>query len=118
MEQAINPFVKWAGGKRQLLPEIKERMPKEYNRYFEPFIGGGAVLFALQPEKAVINDCNRSLVNTYRRIKENPKEVLHETFDGVKEKIISIKDEIIEDNNIEISEEDILISKSFEEGDN
>ena len=76
MEQAITPFVKWAGGKRQLLPEIKERMPKEYNRYFEPFIGGGAVLFALQPEKAVINDCNRSLVNTYRRIKENPKEVI------------------------------------------
>lgn len=50
-------------------------------------------------------------------IKENPKDVLHETFDGVKEKIISIKDEIIEDNNIEISEEDILISKSFEEGE-
>lgn len=50
-------------------------------------------------------------------VKENPKGVLHETFDEVKEKIISIKDEIIEDNNIEISEEDILISKSFEEGD-
>ena len=43
-------------------------------------------------------------------VKENPKDVLHETFDGVKEKIISIKDEIIEDNNIEISAEDILIS--------
>lgn len=50
-------------------------------------------------------------------VKENPKEVLHETFNGFKEKIISIKDDIIEDNNIEISEEDILISKSFEEGD-
>ena len=49
--------------------------------------------------------------------KENPKDVLHETFDGIKEKLISIKDEIVENNNIEISEEDILISKSFEEGD-
>ena len=50
-------------------------------------------------------------------VKENPKDVLHETFDGVKEKIISIKDEIVEDNNIEIAEEDILISRNFEEGD-
>ena len=50
-------------------------------------------------------------------IKENPKDVLHETFNGFKEKIISIKDEIVEDNNIEIAEEDILISRNFEEGD-
>lgn len=50
-------------------------------------------------------------------VKENPKDVLHETFGSMREKLISIKDEIIEDNNIEISEEDILISKSFEEGD-
>ena len=54
----------------------------------------------------------------FKEVKDNPKDVLHETFDGFKEKIISIKDEIIEDNNIEIiSEEDILISRSFEEGD-
>ncbi|MEG0181663.1 MAG: YtxH domain-containing protein [Terrisporobacter sp.] len=52
-----------------------------------------------------------------KEVKENPKDVLHETFDGVKEKIISIKEEIKEDNNIEISEEDILISKSFDEGE-
>ena len=50
-------------------------------------------------------------------VKENPKDVLHETFNGFKEKIISIKDEIVEDNNIEIAEEDILISRNFEEGD-
>ena len=50
-------------------------------------------------------------------VKENPKDVLHETFNGFKEKIISIKEEIVEDNNIEIAEEDILISRNFEEGD-
>ncbi|MBC6696250.1 YtxH domain-containing protein [Terrisporobacter mayombei] len=50
-------------------------------------------------------------------VKENPKDVLCETFDGVKEKIISIKDEIIEDNNIEISPEDILITRSFKKGE-
>ena len=53
----------------------------------------------------------------FNDVKENPKEVLHETFNGFKEKIISIKDEIVEDNNIEIAEEDILISRNFEEGD-
>ena len=46
----IAPFVKWAGGKRQLLSQIKERMPEKYNNYFEPFVGGGAVTFELLPE--------------------------------------------------------------------
>lgn len=75
-KQAITPFVKWAGGKRQLLFEIKERMPKEYNFYYEPFIGGGAVLFSLQPKQAIINDCNRSLINTYRKIQMEPENVI------------------------------------------
>ena len=75
-KQAITPFIKWAGGKRQLLPEIKQRMPKQYHRYFEPFIGGGAVLFALQPKKAIINDCNHSLIHTYRMIQTSPEEVI------------------------------------------
>ncbi len=44
---SVAPFVKWAGGKRQLLPQIKERMPEKYNNYFEPFVGGGAVTFEL-----------------------------------------------------------------------
>lgn len=72
----IMPFVKWAGGKRQLLDRISERMPQNYNRYYEPFIGGGAVLFHLQPEHAVINDINASLINTYRIIANNPQEFI------------------------------------------
>ncbi|WLD76549.1 DNA adenine methylase [Mogibacterium neglectum] len=72
----VAPFVKWAGGKRQLLDKISERMPKTYNNYYEPFIGGGAVLFELQPEMAVINDINASLINTYRIIASNPQEFI------------------------------------------
>lgn len=67
----VGPFVKWAGGKRQLLAQIKERMPREYNRYYEPFIGGGAVVFALLPENALINDINEALINAYVQIREN-----------------------------------------------
>ena len=72
----VAPFVKWAGGKRQLLPQIRERMPQHYNRYFEPFVGGGAVLFDLQPEHALINDITKALINAYKIICENPEEFL------------------------------------------
>ena len=68
----VAPFVKWAGGKRQLLPQIKERMPEKYNTYYEPFVGGGAVTFELLPENAVINDINKALVNAYRQICNEP----------------------------------------------
>ena len=67
------PFVKWAGGKRQLLPQIKERMPEKYNNYFEPFVGGGAVTFELLPANALINDINKALINTYRQICDVPE---------------------------------------------
>lgn len=72
----LTPFIKWAGGKRQLIDRISERMPQTFNNYFEPFIGGGAVLFELQPERAVINDINASLINTYRIIERYPKEFI------------------------------------------
>lgn len=75
-KQSLVPFIKWAGGKRQLLPAITERLPQNYNRYYEPFIGGGAVLFSLQPKKAVINDCNRALINAYRVIQNNPVQLM------------------------------------------
>ena len=65
---SVAPFVKWAGGKRQLIPQIRERMPEKYNDYYEPFVGGGAVIFALLPANALINDINKALINTYRTI--------------------------------------------------
>ena len=60
------PFVKWAGGKRQILDKLKKYIPDEYNTYYEPFIGGGALLFELSPRSAVINDSNAELINVYQ----------------------------------------------------
>ena len=64
------PFVKWAGGKRQIIDELKKHIPGEYNCYYEPFIGGGALLFELSPKKAVINDYNSELMNVYNVLKD------------------------------------------------
>lgn len=60
------PFVKWAGGKRQSIKHLLESMPSEYNNYFEPFVGGGALLFELLPKSAVINDVNHELFIIYK----------------------------------------------------
>jgi len=73
----IVPFVKWAGGKRQLLMQIKERMPKTFGKYYEPFVGGGAVIFGVLPTNAIINDINRALINVYRQIKISHKQFLN-----------------------------------------
>lgn len=88
-DTAVAPFVKWAGGKRQLLTQIKERMPENYNKYYEPFVGGGAVTFGLLPADAVINDINRALINTYKKIAEVPEQFL--------EQIKKLDDEMWED---------------------
>ena len=79
----MEPFVKWVGGKRQLLNQIKIRLPKEFNNYYEPFVGGGAVVFAITPKKAAINDINKALINAYLSIKNNPLELINllEKFD-------------------------------------
>lgn len=72
----MSPVLKWAGGKTQLLDSIIERMPKTYNKYYEPFIGGGSVLFAVMPKKAVINDTNEQLINLYCQVRENVQAVI------------------------------------------
>ena len=74
----VKPFIKWAGGKRQLLPEIKKRIPDDMSTYYEPFVGGGAVLFDLQPKKAIINDANEELVNVYEVIRDNVDGLIRE----------------------------------------
>lgn len=70
------PILKWAGGKRQLLSQIIPLIPDDYNRYFEPFLGAGAVLFELQPKRAVVNDTNLELINVYQVVKEHPDELV------------------------------------------
>jgi DNA adenine methylase len=76
----VAPFLKWVGGKRQLIPSIVVHLPKnirEY-KYIEPFIGGGAILFHLQPQYAVINDLNKELINVYEVVKNNLGELIRD----------------------------------------
>ena len=67
----VSPVLKWVGGKRQLLSLIKPMLPKRITSYCEPFVGGGAVLFDLQPKKALINDINNDLILVYTVIRDN-----------------------------------------------
>lgn len=73
----IKPFLKWAGGKRYLLPEIRKRIPK-FKCYCELFLGGGAVLFDCKPSQAIINDSNSEVMNVYSTIKTNVNELIKE----------------------------------------
>lgn len=74
----VQPFVKWVGGKRQLLPEIRAAFPDYKGRYFEPFIGGGAVFFDHAPKRAVVGDLNGELINCYEVIRDYPEELLED----------------------------------------
>ena len=75
---SIKPFLKWVGGKRQLLPEIRSFVPSQVSRYVEPFMGGAAVFFDLMPEKAVLNDINTELVNCFNVVKQFPQELIQD----------------------------------------
>jgi DNA adenine methylase len=72
------PFVKWVGGKSQLRLDLLSRLPASFVRYFEPFLGGGALFFALQPSKAYLSDINLDLINTYRAIQNNVSELIED----------------------------------------
>lgn len=75
------PFVKWAGGKSQIISEIRDKYPENIKCYCEPFVGGGAVLLDIlanyQPEKVLINDINKELIITYNQIKNNVDSLIH-----------------------------------------
>lgn len=73
----VKPLLKWAGGKRQILNDIIKLVPSDFSVYVEPFIGGGATLFELQPKKAIINDFNLELINVYSVVKNNPSILLN-----------------------------------------
>lgn len=70
------PILRWAGSKRWLLPALLERVPERFGTYYEPFLGGGSLFFALAPEKAVLSDALSPLMDTYRAIRDNPSAVL------------------------------------------
>ena len=73
---AAKPILKWAGGKTQMLGELLPKVPSSYGRYIEPFFGGGALFFALQPENAVIADSNPELINMYRQVADHVDDVI------------------------------------------
>lgn len=70
------PFLKWAGGKTQIIPDLLKYIPEKFNKYIEPFIGGGALYFNLSHPQSIISDLNEELVITYKQVKENVHEVL------------------------------------------
>lgn len=75
MNKKIHPFLKWAGGKRWFVENYHNLLPKDYNNYFEPFLGSGAVFFHLHPHTALLSDTNFELINTYTAIKNDWRQV-------------------------------------------
>lgn len=76
LKEQTYPIVKWVGGKRQLMFELLKNMPETYNRYFEPFIGGGALFFELQPQNGYISDMNEELINLYSVVRDDVYELI------------------------------------------
>lgn len=75
-DKTIKPFLKWAGGKTQLIEKLEQFFPKDYDTYIEAFLGGGALFFHLQPSKAILSDINPELINCYTNIRDNVDEVI------------------------------------------
>ncbi|MGN1295326.1 MAG: Dam family site-specific DNA-(adenine-N6)-methyltransferase [Bacilli bacterium] len=98
----VHPFVKWAGGKTQLLETIESHLPKSFNKYFEPFIGGGALFFKLQPEISFINDSNEELMCVYKCLKND------ELFDLLKKELMIHEENHSEEYYYRIREMDRL----------
>lgn len=73
---AAKPLLKWAGGKAQIVPELLDRIPTKFGKYIEPFFGGGALFFALEPDSGVIADINPELINLYTTIRDDAKSVI------------------------------------------
>ena len=95
MEETIftKPVLKWAGGKSQLLGEILPRMPKNFNKYIEPFFGSGAVYFAIAPHRAVIADSNPELINLYKAIATDVEKIIAilSSYENTKERFYTVR---------------------------
>ena len=98
----VHPFVKWAGGKTQLLEVIESHLPETFNRYFEPFVGGGALLFKLQPKAFSINDSNEELICVYKCLENN------ELFELLKNELLKHEESHSEEYYYQVREMDKL----------
>lgn len=76
MNSPLKPFIKWAGGKRSLLPQIVPHLPEKFRRYHEPFLGSGALFFYLRPRLASLSDTNARLIRTYQGLRDEPDRVI------------------------------------------
>ena len=95
LNNIAKPILKWAGGKTQMLGDLLPKVPKSYGRYIEPFFGGGAMFFALQPENAIIADSNPELINMYRQVAENVDEVISylKKYENTSEMFYAVRDQ-------------------------
>lgn len=89
----VSPVLKWAGGKQGIASRLVEYFPSDFDRYFEPFVGGGSVLFTLQPAQAVIGDANEWLIDTYKAIREDHVRVAEilDSLENTKEEYTRIR---------------------------
>lgn len=96
----IKPLFPYIGSKKKLVPFLISKMPKRYNFYFEPFLGSGALLFALQPKKAIINDVNWQVFNVYKTVKYHSDKLISylESFKTDKKSFYEIRDSKFKDN--------------------
>ena len=76
MVEEKEPLLKWPGGKRRLVDDISDFVPGKYRRYYEPFVGGGAMFFALNPSRATLSDTNDQLINCYRAVRDEPDKLI------------------------------------------
>ena len=109
------PFVKWAGGKMQILPQIIKQVPKKINTYYEPFLGGGALFFSVLPNNAVLSDINQRLIRTYLGIKNNPLEVIDllKSYPTTEDFFIKLKNTNIDDkSDVEVAAWLIYLNKT------
>ena|ERR1700682_3530237 len=70
--EPVESILRWAGSKKKLLPTLRAHIPQKFNKYYEPFVGSGALFFSLSPEAAVLGDINRSLIETFEVLRRNP----------------------------------------------
>ena len=113
--QKYKPILKWAGGKTQLLEHLLPKIPKEYNKYIEPFFGGGALFFALKPNNSIIADSNPELINLYRVIAKDVNSLISELKNLKNEKEFfydTRKKEFSELSEIEAAARTIFLNKT------
>ena len=100
----MKPLFKWSGGKQDEIKNFEEHIPKDFETYVEPFVGGGSLFFHLSPKKAVINDVHKELVDFYRSIKEGKGTEIHDfmlTSPNDEETYYKVRNEMVVENELD-----------------